>query len=407
MAKEPEEFGPLEIPDETEEVTVTSSRIGLLEGRVLLVVGMTLLISVLMLLLLFGGADGFRPGTGTYPPKPTETDLPGTDTGNTPDSETADPNAHETGIPVVTQYPYATVSSRETVLPLIGENLPENGAVVSDSYILVRVSDLAALSGKDPQKRMDPASMTKVMTLLVLCDHITSLTETVTIPKTLLNDPLLAQNVQIIMDFIHDDHPSKDLSVEVLLYMIGVESSADAVLALTRHVAGDDATFVRMMNEKAAELGLTDTHFTNAIGLKQPDHYSTVADMAAILIYALQNPLCRQILETVSYRYFDEGAGLRETLYSTLFVDRMEKKGLSPKISGGITIKGGKTGSESYFTVSNGVTTLIYTLMTYASDADGNLYVAVTSMNIPYDSVPEPLAQTVKDALALYKSILQ
>ena len=104
-------------------------------------------------------------------------------------------------------------------------------------------------------------------------------------------------------------------------------------------IAGSEEAFAAMMNEKAQELELYDTHFCNATGLHDPQHYSTVEDIAQLLQYALQNQTFREAFTSSRYSTFPtvqhpEGF----TFYSTMFT-AME----SPEVTGGV-ILGGKTG---------------------------------------------------------------
>ena len=87
-----------------------------------------------------------------------------------------------------------------------------------------------------------------------------------------------------------------------LLYGAVVPSGAEATEALAQAVAGSEEAFVAMMNEKAAALGLTNTHFMNTSGLHDENHYSTVREIALILQAALENETCAEILSAENYR---------------------------------------------------------------------------------------------------------
>ena len=95
--------------------------------------------------------------------------------------------------------------------------------------------------------------------------------------------------------------PGERLTLEELLYGLLLCSGNDAALALTE-CAGGVAPFVERMNEKAAALGLTSTHFMNTSGLHDEDHYSTVREIALILQAALQNEVCAEVLSAENYR---------------------------------------------------------------------------------------------------------
>jgi D-alanyl-D-alanine carboxypeptidase (penicillin-binding protein 5/6) len=116
-------------------------------------------------------------------------------------------------------------------------------------------------------------------------------------------------------------------------------SGAEASVSLAILAAGDEEAFVDRMNEKAKEMGLKNTHFTNCSGLHDADHYSTCTEMAMILAYALQYPVCREILSTYQYtrsatEKHPEGVELTSTMFSRVHGDEPS----------GAVIVAGKTG---------------------------------------------------------------
>ncbi len=84
--------------------------------------------------------------------------------------------------------------------------------------------------------------------------------------------------------------------LEDLLKAMLIVSANDACLAAVEHVGGDETQFVRLMNAKAAELGLADTHFSNGCGFDGPDHYSTAKDLARLSEVAMQNTIFRELV---------------------------------------------------------------------------------------------------------------
>ena len=93
----------------------------------------------------------------------------------------------------------------------------------------------------------------------------------------------------------------EQVTVLDLLYGVALPSGADATGTLARYVSGSEAAFVELMNIKAGELGLKNTHFVNASGLHHKDHYTTPREMAAIMAYAMDMELCRTILSATTY----------------------------------------------------------------------------------------------------------
>ena len=123
-----------------------------------------------------------------------------------------------------------------------------------------------------------------------------------------------------------------------LLYGIMLPSGADAALTVAENIAGSEAKFVKLMNEKSKELGMNNTHFTNVIGLHDNNHYTTVHDLAILLEYALKNPTFKKIFTTDIYTtaptQYSDGMTFKSRLFSKID---------SPNFNGG-KLLGGKTG---------------------------------------------------------------
>lgn len=222
--------------------------------------------------------------------------------------------------------------------PLIYDDFSEQlySKINSKYALLYCVDDRKVLARKSSQERMFPASMTKVMTLIVAVENIIDIDDTFTMTFEIIN-PLYLQNATVT------GFKSGDVvTIRDLLYGIILPSGADATVSIAEYVAGSEENFVKMMNEKADELGLIDTHFTNTSGLHDDNHYTTAYDMGIILDYAIHNDLCRKILST--YKYTTTGTtetdGEQKPIdfYSTMF-----NKVKSNQIEG-MEISGGKTG---------------------------------------------------------------
>ena len=138
--------------------------------------------------------------------------------------------------------------------------------------------------------------MTKVMTLLVAAENLPDLDATFTMTQAII-DPIYLAGASMA-GFVDGE----TVSMRDLLYGAVVPSGAEATGALAQAVAGSEEAFVTMMNEKAAALGLTSTHFMNTSGLHDEDHYSTVREIALILQAALQNEVCAEVLSAENYR---------------------------------------------------------------------------------------------------------
>jgi D-alanyl-D-alanine carboxypeptidase (penicillin-binding protein 5/6) len=137
----------------------------------------------------------------------------------------------------------------------------------------------------DAGKRMSPASLTKIMSALVILER-GQLDDLVTISPNAARAHKTHLRVKTGQVFRLED----------LLRAMLIMSANDACLAAVEHVGGDEAQFVTLMNAKSAALGLADTHFNNGCGFDNPDQYSTAEDLAALSVIALDQPIFRQLV---------------------------------------------------------------------------------------------------------------
>ena len=138
----------------------------------------------------------------------------------------------------------------------------------------------------DADAQIYPASMTKIMTTIVAFDLLNknrlSLDDKFVVSE---NAWRLSQSGYSSMFIMVND----EVSVENLLYGIIVASGNDACVALAEGIAGSEEAFADMMNEKADEIGMTNTNFSNSSGINDPDNYSTVRDIALMSKYLIKN----------------------------------------------------------------------------------------------------------------------
>ena len=132
------------------------------------------------------------------------------------------------------------------------------------------------------------ASITKIMTAVVALEH-----GDVNAPYTVTAEDMAEGSSMYLT-------PGEELTLEELLYGLMLVSGTDAALAVAHCVAGDEASFVELMNETAARLGMTHTSFANPNGLDAEGHYSSAADMAKLAAYALKKEAFRRIVSTTS-----------------------------------------------------------------------------------------------------------
>lgn len=208
----------------------------------------------------------------------------------------------------------------------------------SQHALLVRRSDLAEMMNLGGDERIYPASMTKLMTALVALENLPDLDETLTVPEDIFEE-LTAQDASVA-----GFNPYEQPTVRDLLYGVLLPSGADACETLARAVGGSDEGFVAMMNQKAEELGLTNTHFENCTGLRDDNHYSTCRDIAVLLNECLKSDTFREIVTTEVYTTAATSShpeGI--TLYDTM-LHRFTSYDMSTTLENGAVIEGGKTG---------------------------------------------------------------
>ena len=171
-----------------------------------------------------------------------------------------------------------------TVQPSSAATSPE---VVGETALVIDGKNGQVLFEKNPHQKVYPASTTKILTAIIALEN-GRLDDKVTIHKDACNIEGSAVGLQ----------EGEIISLEDLLYSLMLNSGNDSAVAIAHHVGGTVEGFVRMMNEKAAELGALNTHFNNPNGLPDAEHYSTAYDMALISRYAMQNPDFRKIVAT-------------------------------------------------------------------------------------------------------------
>ena len=234
-----------------------------------------------------------------------------------------------------------------------------------------------------------PASMTKVMTLIVVVENLpseSSLRDVITVSSEVYEEMKRQGSSGIGME------AGEKLTVEAMLYALMLKSDGIAACELARYVAGDIKTFVALMNKKAQDMGLENTHFENPTGLFHKNHKSTSREIASIMAYAMNMRLCRKIMLTQSYTapcVGADGATFDYNLYHNLIVTQFDK--IQPNQPKSVKVAAGKTGftDESRFC-----------LVTYAESADGHGYVCVTAKSDSY-------ADCIADYLTIYNTYVK
>ncbi|HIV37928.1 MAG TPA: D-alanyl-D-alanine carboxypeptidase [Candidatus Blautia stercorigallinarum] len=164
---------------------------------------------------------------------------------------------------------------------------PQAPEITEETGVLMEASTGQILFDKSMDEIRYPASTTKVMTALLILENVEDLSQIVTFTDVITPD--LAPGNSTI-----NARVGEQLTVEQCLYAIMLASANEVCTQMAVYVAGSVENFVSMMNERAQELGCQNTHFVNANGLPDPNHYTTAHDLALILAAAIQNEdFCR------------------------------------------------------------------------------------------------------------------
>ncbi len=204
--------------------------------------------------------------------------------------------------------------------------------IVSEYAILIDVDSGEILAERNAHVRMNPASMTKILTALVAAEQAEDLDDKLTVTREItdygyIND---CSSAGLVID--------ERVSVRDLLYGTILPSGADAAVGLAVYVSGSQEAFVELMNERLKELGLSKTaHFTNCVGVFDENHYCTAYDIAMILEAAIDNEICREVMSTrihTTEKTLQNPEGLE---LSNWFIRRIEDKDSGGKVLGGKT----------------------------------------------------------------------
>lgn len=156
-------------------------------------------------------------------------------------------------------------------------------ALTSVSYILMDADTGEILVSKDEHRSLPPASMTKLMTLLLALEALEEGKTDLTARLPVSAYAASMEGSEIYLQ------TGESILYEDLLFSVALASANDSSVVLAEYLSGSEAAFAAAMNRKAQDIGLTDTHFMNANGLPQADHYSSAADMANLARYMLQS----------------------------------------------------------------------------------------------------------------------
>lgn len=257
----------------------------------------------------------------------------------------------------------------------------------ANTAILVDADTNEIVAGYNYEKKIYPASLTKILTLLVAAENIQDMDATYKFTSDDI-DPLIEDNASRA-----GFEAGETVTMEDLLYSAILVSGADGTTGLANAVAGSEEKFVELMNAKIQELGLTGTNFVNASGLHNKNHYSTAIDIAVLTKAAMDNETCRKVLTTTSYTTSKTKQHKDGIELTSIIAQRIEGYYIDCDGDGeaddGISIEGGKTGftDEAKYTLST------------VLDDNGHTYICVTTKS-------KDELKSVEDQIAIYEKYL-
>ena len=202
--------------------------------------------------------------------------------------------------------------------------------------LLLNLDKQEVLYSKGAYERVYPASITKIMTALLAFQY-GNMDDVVTITQ---DNVTLEEGSQVV-----GFQPGDQVTMDQLVHGLLVYSGNDAASAIATHIGGTEAEFVNMMNDYAAQLGCTGTHFTNPHGLQDENHYTTPYDIYLMLKEALNYPEFTEITQLSSYNVTYKNSDGTDMSVSLTATDHyLTGEATAPK---GITVLGGKTGTTS------------------------------------------------------------
>ena len=234
--------------------------------------------------------------------------------------------------------------------------------ISSKAAILVDYNGGGVIFEKNADEKNYPASTTKIMTAILAIENL-DYSEVLTASETAIDIDRDGSNMGILS--------GETFTVEDLLYGLLVHSANDAANVLAEGVAGTISDFVIMMNEKARELGMTNTNYVNPHGYHHEDHYMSARDLATLGSYAMKNEKFRVIVSTPTYEIAptEKYKEIRYLSSNNMLINPM--KGRKYIYSPAKGIKTGHTGDAGY-------------CLAAFAEKDGVSYVCVT-MNAPID----------------------
>lgn len=183
-----------------------------------------------------------------------------------------------------------------TLMPALSLAEYDYASIKTPRVIVMDAADGTVFYEKAADERAFPASTTKIMTCILALEN-GNLDAPVTVGEEVLGTSFKFTKYSSLMGLV----PGEQVTLRDLVYGLMMVSGNDAAEAIAVHIAGSIGSFASMMNQKAASLGMSNTHFANPHGVQDENHYTTARDLAKLTMYALKNPQFVEICKTTSY----------------------------------------------------------------------------------------------------------
>ncbi len=242
---------------------------------------------------------------------------------------------------------------------ITGDKLNDNSVDISNATaaVLFDINEKDVIYSKNPHERLQPASLTKVMTALVALKNAS--------PDTVLtasNSVNISESGAQLCGLKPGDSMTLDQALRILL----LYSANDVAMLIAENVGGTTARFIEMMNEEAVHLGATNTHFMNPHGLTEDGHYTTAYDLYLMFNEAIKYETFNEIIQMTSYQtiYYDKTGQPKELSLKT--TNRFMKGDFQTPEK--VTVIGGKTGTTN---------AAGHCLMLLSKDVNGAPYISI------------------------------
>ena len=189
------------------------------------------------------------------------------------------------------------ITQNEQQTDLLNEKHDGWPTINAAAFILYDATSGAILVGKDYETQKEPASMTKVMTILLALEKL-DMNQTITVTGAMAKEINELEKDYVRLGL----QEGEEITVKDLIYAAVLKSANDCCIVLAHQIGGSEADFCKMMNEKAEELGCRNTHFTSCFGYAKEDNLTTAFDLSLILNEAVSKTIYSEIAKTYTYK---------------------------------------------------------------------------------------------------------